>query len=51
MFIMQLDCLYDSSTSSKAVFDFSKADFDGPREKNSSYNDWTLLIDMDIMKV
>ena len=45
---MHLDCLFDLSTSTKTVFDFSKADFDGLRDHSPKYNDWTLLIDLDI---
>ena len=45
---MHLSCLFDLSTCSKTVFDFSKADFYGLRDHFSKYNDWTLLIDLDI---
>ena len=42
---MELDCLFDLSTSSKKFF---KADFHELRVYVSNYNDWTLLIDMNI---
>ena len=45
---MQLDCLFDRSICLKIFFDFSKADFDGLRDHFSNYNDWTLLINLDI---
>ena len=45
---MKLDCLLDPSAGSKTVFHFSKADFDGQRKHFPNYNDWTLLIDMDM---
>ena len=45
---MQLDCLFDHSICSKTVFDFNMADFDGLRDHFSNYDDWTLLINMDI---
>ena len=45
---MQLDCLFDRSICLKTVFGFSKADFDGLRGHFSNYNDWTLLINLDI---
>ena len=48
MFNIQFDRLLDTSTSSKTFIDFSMADFDGQREHFSNYNDWTLLINMDI---
>ena len=41
---MQLDCLFNLSTSSKIVFVSSKADLDVLRDHFSDYNDWTLLI-------
>ena len=47
-FSIQLDCLFDRSICLKTVFDFSKADFDGLRDHFSNYNDWTLLINLDI---
>ena len=43
-----LDCLFDRSICFKTVFDFSKAHFDGLRDHFSNYNDWTLLINLDI---
>ena len=45
---IQLDYLFDRSICFKTVFDFSKADFDGLRDHFSIYNDWTLLINLDI---
>ena len=45
---MQLDCVFDLSTSSKIVFDFSKADFDELMNHFSNYDDWTMLIDLNI---
>ena len=45
---IQLDCLFDHSICFKTVFDFSKADFDGLRYHFSNYDDWTLLINLDI---
>ena len=47
-FSIQLDCLFDRSICLKTVFDFSKADLDGLRDHFSNYNDWTLLIKLDI---
>ena len=47
-FSIQLDCLFDRSICPKTVFDFSKADFDGLWDHFSNYNDWTLLINLDI---
>ena len=47
-FCIQLDCLFDRSICFKIVFDFSKADFDELRDNFSNYNDWTLLINLDI---
>ena len=47
-FSIQLDCLFDRSICPKTVFDFSKADFYGLRDHFSNYNDWTLLINLDI---
>ena len=46
----QLYCLFDCTTSSKTVLDFSKAGFDGLTDHFSNCYDWTLLIDMDINK-
>ena len=34
--------------SPNTVFDFSKADFDGLRDHFSNYNDWAVLINLDI---
>ena len=45
---MQIYCLLDTGTCSQTVFIFSKAEFHGQREYFSFYDDWTLLIDMDI---
>ena len=45
---IELDYLFDCSICPKTVFDFSKADFDGLRDHFSNYNDWTLLINLDI---
>ena len=45
-FSMQLDCLFDCSF--KTILDLSKVDFDGLRDHFSNYNDWALLIDMNI---
>ena len=45
---MQLDYLFDHSICSKTVFDLSMADFDGLSDRFSNYDDWTLLINMDI---
>ena len=47
---IQLDCLFDHSTCFKTVFYFSSADFDELRDHFSNYNDWTLLINLDINK-
>ena len=49
-FSIQLDCLLDHNICFKTVFDSSKADFDGLRDHFSNYNDWTLLINLDIKK-
>ena len=48
MFGMQLDCLFDLCISFKTILDFSKADFDGLRDNFSNYNNWTLLINLNI---
>ena len=45
---IQLDFLFDRSICFKTVVDFSKADFDGLRDHFSNYNDWALLINLDI---
>ena len=45
---IQLDCLFDHSICLKTFLNFSKADFDGLRDHFSNYNDWTLLINLDI---
>ena len=45
---IKLDCLFDRSICPRTVFDFSKDDFDGLRDHLSSYNDWTLLINVGI---
>ena len=47
-FSMQLDCLFDYSICFNTVFDFNKADFNGLRDHFSNYDDWTLLINLDI---
>ena len=44
---IQLDCLLDRSISSKTIFDFCKADFDGLRDHFFNYKSWTLLINFD----
>ena len=38
-----IDCLFDLSTCSKTVSDISKADF-----HSSNYDNWTLLLDMNL---
>ena len=48
IFSMLLFCSFDLGTGSRTVFHFSTADFDGLRDHFSKYDDWTLLIDLDI---
>ena len=48
MLSIQLGYLFDRSMCLKTVFDFSKIDLNGLRDHFSNYNDWTLLINLDI---